>query len=522
MVYGGPHEGSTQMGLSLYVVLGSAVVGLLVGLTGAGGGALMTPMLILLFSVKPAAAISSDLVAAVVMRPVGAAVHLHKGTVNLRMVGLMTLGSVPMAFLGSFLLKQMGDSSSDQLNVEIALGAALLVGAAAMVLRYVLDRRSGRARTGAIREVTLRPVPTVLIGMVGGLIVGITSVGSGSLMIILLLFTYPLLSAGQLVGTDLTQAVPLTAAAALGALTFGHVEFGVTASIIVGSVPAVLIGSLLSSRAPDKYIRPAITFVIFASGLKYVGVPTYPLGFVMGGILLAGAAYWLAMRGPGGFAVAGSPLRHSPRRLFQKPRRERPSGRKRRWTTCRPGDRPGYRLARVLLHEGADGRQRRRDVLGRAAADAAVGLDDRGPVGGRRPRVGHREQGLGHLVAALDQVVAEVARAGGAEVRPVRLEPVDHVRQQGLHHGLHVTRREGVHGLVGQLDRGAGNPGLGRDLLLDQRHAIRGDLRLGVGGEQDLLQGGNHGRVVLLSRKRVPGGHAPGHSRPAPPRAELR
>ena len=118
------------MGLSLYVVLGSAVVGLLVGLTGAGGGALMTPMLILLFSVKPAAAISSNLVAAVVMRPVGAAVHLHKGTVNLRMVGLMTLGSVPMAFLGSFLLKQMGDSSSDQLNVEIALGAALLVGAA--------------------------------------------------------------------------------------------------------------------------------------------------------------------------------------------------------------------------------------------------------------------------------------------------------------------------------------------------------------------------------------------------------
>jgi uncharacterized protein len=134
--------------------------------------------------------------------------------------------------------------------------------------------------------------------MIGGLIVGITSVGAGSLMIILLLFTYPLLSAGQLVGTDLTQAVPLTAAAALGALTFGHVEFGVTASIIVGSVPAVLIGSLLSSRAPDKYIRPAITFVIFASGLKYVGVPTYPLGFVMGGILVAGAGYWLAVRQP--------------------------------------------------------------------------------------------------------------------------------------------------------------------------------------------------------------------------------
>ena len=243
------------MGLNGYVVIGSAVVGLLVGLTGAGGGALMTPMLILLFSVKPAAAISSDLVAAVVMRPVGAAVHLRKGTVNLHLVGLMTLGSVPMAFLGAYLLKLLGHTSSSQQNVEIALGAALLAGAIAMVIRFLMDRKSG-PRTGKIAEVRIRPVPTVLIGMAGGVIVGLTSVGSGSLMIVLLLFTYPLLSAGKLVGTDLTQAVPLTAAAALGALAFGHVEFGVTASIIVGSVPAVLIGSLLSSPGPGQ-VHPA-------------------------------------------------------------------------------------------------------------------------------------------------------------------------------------------------------------------------------------------------------------------------
>ncbi len=280
------------MGLNGYVVIGSAVVGLLVGLTGAGGGALMTPMLILLFSVKPAAAISSDLVAAVVMRPVGAAVHLRRGTVNLRLVGLMTLGSVPMAFLGAWLLRQLGDTSSSQRNIEVLLGAALLAGAAAMVIRFLMDRRSG-PRTGKVAEVRIRPVPTVLIGMVGGLIVGLTSVGSGSLMIVLLLFVYPLLSAGQLVGTDLTQAVPLTAAAALGALAFGHVEFGVTASIIAGSVPAVLVGSLLSSRAPDRYIRPAITFVIFASGLKYVGLGTTALGWTMGAVLVAAGGYWL-------------------------------------------------------------------------------------------------------------------------------------------------------------------------------------------------------------------------------------
>jgi uncharacterized membrane protein YfcA len=286
------------MSLNPFIVLGSAVVGLLVGLTGAGGGALMTPMLILLFGVKPSSAISSDLVAAVLMRPVGAAVHLRRGTVNLRLVGWMVLGSVPMALLGAFLLSRFGNGATAQKNVEVALGAALLTGAAAMVFRYVLDRRSGQRRIGTITQVSVRPLLTVGIGMIGGLVVGMTSVGSGSLMIVLLLFVYPLFSAGQLVGTDLTQAVPLTAAAALGALLFGHVEFGVTASLVIGSVPAVLIGSFLSSRAPDRYIRPVITFVIFASGLKYVGVGTTALGWALCAVALAGGGYWLARAQP--------------------------------------------------------------------------------------------------------------------------------------------------------------------------------------------------------------------------------
>jgi uncharacterized membrane protein YfcA len=281
-----------------YIVLGSAVVGMLVGLTGAGGGALMTPMLILLFGVKPSAAISSDLVAAVVMRPFGAAVHLRKGTVNLRLVGWMVLGSVPMAFLGAYLLHLFGSSSTAQDNVEKVLGAALLVGAGAMVLRYLLDLRGHQQRTGIVSQVTTRPLLTVCIGMVGGVIVGMTSVGSGSLMIVLLLFLYPMLRAGQLVGTDLTQAVPLTLAAALGALAFGHVEFAVTTSIIIGSVPAVLVGSFLSSRAPDRVIRPVITFVIFASGLKYVGVGTTALGWILCAVLLGTAAGWLGWTRP--------------------------------------------------------------------------------------------------------------------------------------------------------------------------------------------------------------------------------
>lgn len=267
-------------------------------MTGAGGGALMTPMLILLFGVNPTSAISSDLVAAVVMRPFGALVHLRARTVNLNLVRWMVLGSVPAAFLGAYLLHALGHTKAAQKNIEIALGAALLVGATAMTARLALDRRGGNRRTGAIAGLRVRPAATVVIGLIGGLVVGMTSVGSGSLMIVLLLFLYPAIGAGQLVGTDLTQAVPLTLAAAIGAVIFGHVVFGVTASLILGSVPAVLVGSFVSSSVPDRYVRPVIAFVIFASGLKYVGVGTTALGWVLCGMLLLLAALWLGLGRP--------------------------------------------------------------------------------------------------------------------------------------------------------------------------------------------------------------------------------
>jgi uncharacterized membrane protein YfcA len=281
-----------------YIVLGSAIIGLLVGTTGAGGGALMTPMLILLFGVTPSSAITSDLVAAVVMRPLGALVHLRKGTVNLKLVGWLACGTVPAAFLGSFFLHELGDSDAAQTNIEHALGAALLAGTAAMVLRYYLDRRSGQNRIGTITDIVVRPIPTIAVGVVGGVIVGMTSVGAGSLMIVQLLFLYPMIGANQLVGTDLTQAVPLTLAAAAGSLIFGHVEFGVTTSLIIGSVPAVIVGSLISSRAPDRYVRPIIAFVIFASGLKYAGLGTTALGWTLVSVLFAAFLIWAAITRP--------------------------------------------------------------------------------------------------------------------------------------------------------------------------------------------------------------------------------
>ncbi len=291
-----------------FIVLGSALVGLLVGMTGAGGGALMTPMLIFLFGVTPTAAISSDLVAAIFMRPVGAAVHFKRGTVNMQMVGWLALGAVPSAILGAYLLHLMGNTKAAQTDVEVVLGAALLVGAVGMVVR-ALWRGSRRSAASALsassgssvrtdlmggtgRGIVMRPLATVLVGVVGGVMVGLTSVGSGSLMIVLLLFLYPTLSSSQLVGTDLVQAIPLTGAAALGQLLFGHVVLAVTASVVIGSVPAVFVGSLLSSRAPDQVIRPVITAVIAISGLKYVGVDTAGLGAAVV-VAAAGCVAWV-------------------------------------------------------------------------------------------------------------------------------------------------------------------------------------------------------------------------------------
>lgn len=287
-----------------YVVIGSALVGVLVGLTGAGGGALMTPMLILLFSVKPSAAISSDLVAAVVMRPVGAAVHFQRRTVNLGLAAWMTAGSVPAAFGGAYLLHRLGESAAAATDVERALGAALLLGAAGTAARLVLDRRSSTPRDGSVRTLHVRPFPTVAIGVLGGFVVGMTSVGAGSLMIVLLLFLYPTIGAKALVGTDLAQALPLTASAALGALAFGHVEVPLTMSIVAGAVPAVLAGSLLSSRIPDGLLRPLIFCVILASGLKYVGVGSVPLAFCLAAAVLAMAGALLRDRRRAGRAPA--------------------------------------------------------------------------------------------------------------------------------------------------------------------------------------------------------------------------
>lgn len=248
------------------------LVGLLVGLTGMGGGALMTPLLVLLFRIDPIAAVSSDLVAALVMKPVGGAVHARRGTVNRQLVLWLVAGSVPAAFLGSLALRALGSGDALSRHISVLLGAVLLLAAGAIPAKARLA--TGRPSGHETSRLKVRKAATLAIGIVGGLVVGLTSVGSGSLMMVALLLIYPTLTAKELVGTDLVQAVPLVASAALGHMLFGEVSVGLTASLIVGAVPGVYLGARLSAGAPDRLLRGLLTVVLSASGLKLLGVPT--------------------------------------------------------------------------------------------------------------------------------------------------------------------------------------------------------------------------------------------------------
>lgn len=292
------------MNIDLTLALAAFGIGIVVGLTGMGGGALMTPVLVLFFGVPPLAAVSSDLVAAAVMKPFGAFVHLRRGTINVSLVKWLCVGSIPAAFSGVLVMRAVGNGPQVEHAVQIALGAALMLAAAGLILRAYL-RLLERARQvdGSAEplpqdrpSMRTRILPTVIVGVVGGLVVGMTSVGSGSLIIIALMALYPGLKASQLVGTDLLQAVPLVASAALGHLFFGEFQLTITSSLLLGSIPGVLLGAQLSARAPGGLVRRALAFVLLASSLKLLGVPNPQTGVILGAALCIGPLLWIAAR----------------------------------------------------------------------------------------------------------------------------------------------------------------------------------------------------------------------------------
>ncbi len=277
---------------ALAVLVVSFGVGIVVGLTGMGGGALMTPALIFL-GINPTVAVANDLVAASVNKSVGAGVHWKHGKPNLKLAGLLMCASVPTAFAGAFITKAVAGVEHQEGFLKQALGVALLFTATTYVVRiYVQLSHVNHGNTIAADNPPLRPVLTLLVGAVGGLLVGITSVGSGSLIMVALLLLYPTLSAVRLVGTDLVQAVPLVLSAAISHMIVSGADWSVLIPLIIGGSPGTFLGARIANRVSQSVIRRGIVIVLTLTGLTMLGVPPRIVGIVGAGLLLLGPLAW--------------------------------------------------------------------------------------------------------------------------------------------------------------------------------------------------------------------------------------
>ncbi len=254
-------------------------VGVVVGLTGMGGGALMTPALIFLGVGDAATVVTADLTAAAVYKTGGAIVHKREGSPNMELAKWLVLGSVPMALLGPHLVAWFTEPDELDNTLKLCIGFALLLAALTYALRLYINLR--RVRRGHVEEEhpRIRPVPTLLVGALGGLLVGITSVGSGSVIMISLLMLYPGLAAVRLVGTDLVQAVPLVLAAAVSNIVLHGLDWSILIPLVAGSVPGSLLGSKIAPRVPQSIIRRGIVIVLTMSGVALLDKAQWaPLG----------------------------------------------------------------------------------------------------------------------------------------------------------------------------------------------------------------------------------------------------
>jgi uncharacterized membrane protein YfcA len=246
--------------------LSGLAVGLLVGLTGVGGGSLMTPLLVLVFGIRATTAVGTDLLYACITKIVGTGVHGFSGTVEWPIVGRLAAGSVPATIVTLMALAHFGnhaDSSSGVITT--VLGVALILTAISIIFRkWILNSLAHAAAKLSPRSITLL---TVLLGAVLGVLVSVSSVGAGAIGMTFLLILYSKLPAGKLVGSDIAHAVPLTLIAGIGHWFLGSIDLVLLVSLLIGSIPGVIIGSYVSARVPDKVLRP-----ILAGTLGVVGV----------------------------------------------------------------------------------------------------------------------------------------------------------------------------------------------------------------------------------------------------------
>jgi uncharacterized membrane protein YfcA len=292
------------MTFDLPLAIGGLLVGTVVGLTGMGGGALMTPMLVFIFGVDPLTAISSDIVVSLLMKPVGAWVHLRRGTVNARLVLWLCVGSIPAAFSGAWLISQVPPDVDLDGLLKTGLGLALLVATVGLIIRALIQMWRhhlplGEGVAGIPRKpaVIPKPVRTILLGGVAGFMVGLTSVGAGSIVVVGLLMMHPALQASALVGTDLVQAIPMVGSAAAGHLVFGDFSFAVAFSLLFGAIPGAWIGAQISTRAPGGIIRRILAVLLLSSALKLLGFSNEVVLLAAVSALVLGSLFWMFIRG---------------------------------------------------------------------------------------------------------------------------------------------------------------------------------------------------------------------------------
>jgi hypothetical protein len=247
-------------------------VGLLVGLTGVGGGSLMAPIMILAFGIAPTTAVGTDLWFAAITKIVGGWVHGKRGTIDWQILRRMFYGSIPAALLTLVWLHKTNMLHNDSRLMMKTLGVTLILTSIAAVFRKRVHAFGERMRgTRPIEFKRVQPALTVVAGAILGFLVTFTSIGAGALGAVMLLYLYPLrLTASALVGTDIVHAIPLTILAGTGHLFLGNVNFVLLFNLLIGSIPGILIGALASTYAPEKVVRYAISIMLVIVGVKMV------------------------------------------------------------------------------------------------------------------------------------------------------------------------------------------------------------------------------------------------------------
>jgi uncharacterized membrane protein YfcA len=256
------------MSLSFAHTLSGFLVGLLVGLTGVGGGSLMTPLLILFFGIHSSTAVGSDLLYAATTKAVGTSVHGFRGSVDWRIVGRLMTGSLPLTLITIVLCSVLGIRHHNSHFLNECLGVVLVFTACFVIFQTQVTGFFGSS-LGKIGE-RQRTLLTVLVGAMLGIMVTLTSVGAGAIGVTALIVLYPKLSPAQIVGSDIAHAVPLTLLAGIGHWWLGDVNFGLVGALLLGSIPGVILGSLWSTRMPDRSLRLAMAAVLLVVGVRLI------------------------------------------------------------------------------------------------------------------------------------------------------------------------------------------------------------------------------------------------------------